>query len=75
MGNDEAALLQLWREKRGEVDPEDLSRQPSRSAWGVTEDLNRRWYEAKLVRSLRTSNGIHPAIGAAVDGRDPGWPD
>src|SRR6201993_1363982 len=25
MGNDEAALIQLWREKRGEVDPEDLS--------------------------------------------------
>src|SRR6516225_4478581 len=26
MGNDEAALLRLWREKRGEVEPEDLSR-------------------------------------------------
>jgi predicted phage-related endonuclease len=25
MGNDEAALLRLWREKRGEVAPEDLS--------------------------------------------------
>ena len=25
MGDDEAALLRLWREKRGEVDPEDLS--------------------------------------------------
>ena len=25
MGNDEAALLRLWREKRGEVEPEDLS--------------------------------------------------
>ena len=25
MGNDEAALIQLWREKWGEVEPEDLS--------------------------------------------------
>lgn len=25
MGNDEAALVRLWREKRGEADPEDLS--------------------------------------------------
>jgi hypothetical protein len=25
MGNDETALLRLWREKRGEVEPEDLS--------------------------------------------------
>ena len=25
MGNDEAALVRLWREKRGEIEPEDLS--------------------------------------------------
>jgi predicted phage-related endonuclease len=25
MGNDEAALIQLWHEKRGEAEPEDLS--------------------------------------------------
>ena len=25
MGNDEAALVRLWREKRGEIGPEDLS--------------------------------------------------
>jgi hypothetical protein len=25
MGGDEAALVQLWREKRGEAEPEDLS--------------------------------------------------
>ena len=25
MGDDEGALLRLWREKRGEVEPEDLS--------------------------------------------------
>ena len=32
MGDDEAALLRLWREKRGEVEPEDLSGQPDRPA-------------------------------------------
>jgi predicted phage-related endonuclease len=25
MGEDETALLRLWREKRGEIEPEDLS--------------------------------------------------
>ena len=25
MGGDEAALLQLWKEKRGEAEPEDLA--------------------------------------------------
>jgi len=25
MGDDESALVRLWREKRGEVEPEDLS--------------------------------------------------
>ena len=28
MGDDKAALLQLWREKRGQADPEDLSGDP-----------------------------------------------
>ena len=26
MGHDEGALMRLWREKRGEIEPEDLSR-------------------------------------------------
>ena len=25
MGDDEAALIRLWQEKRGELEPEDLS--------------------------------------------------
>ena len=25
VGDDEAALVRLWREKRGEIEPEDLS--------------------------------------------------
>jgi hypothetical protein len=46
MGNDEEALVRLWREKRGEVEPKDLSGNLIVQLGAVTEDLNRRWYEA-----------------------------
>jgi predicted phage-related endonuclease len=42
MGNDEPALLRLWREKRGEVEPEDLSGNLVVQLGVATEDLNRR---------------------------------
>src|SRR5215475_3979162 len=45
MGTDEAALIQLWREKRGEIEPEDLSGNLIVQLGAVTEDLNRSWYE------------------------------
>jgi predicted phage-related endonuclease len=45
MGNDEPALLRLWREKRGEAEPEDLSGNLIVQLGVVTEELNRRWYE------------------------------
>src|SRR5450631_3571411 len=43
MGKDEKALLRLWREKRGEEVPLDLS--GVLMVGLVTENLNRRWYE------------------------------
>jgi len=46
MGDDEDALLRLWREKRGEVEPEDLSGNLLVQLGVATEELNRRWYEA-----------------------------
>ena len=46
VGDDEAALLRLWREKRGEIEPEDLSGNLVVQLGLVTEELNRRWYEA-----------------------------
>ena len=74
MGNDEPALLRLWREKRGETEPEDLSGNLIVQLGLATEDLNRRWYEANtgqvitdVQRRLR-----HPIIrwmGATLDGR------
>src|ERR1700682_3443520 len=45
MGSDESALIRLWREKRGEVEPEDLSDNLIVQLGSVTEDLNRHWFE------------------------------
>ena len=74
MGNDEAALVRLWLEKRGEVEPQDLSGNLIVQLGAVTEELNRRWYQANtgqvitdVQRSVR-----HPTIrwmAATLDGR------
>jgi hypothetical protein len=45
MGQDEAALLRPWQEKRCEVEPEDLSGNLVVQLGATTEDLNWRWYE------------------------------
>jgi predicted phage-related endonuclease len=74
MGNDEAALLRLWREKRGEVEPEDLSGNLVVQLGVATEDLNRRWYESNTGHVLAD---IHRQIrhlalrwmAATLDGR------
>jgi predicted phage-related endonuclease len=44
MGSDEAALVRLWREKRGEAEPEDLSGNLIVQLGAATEELNRNWY-------------------------------
>jgi predicted phage-related endonuclease len=46
VGDDEAALVRLWQEKRGYLEPEDLSANLIVQLGLVTEDLNRHWYEA-----------------------------
>ena len=55
MGQDEAALLRLWLEKRGELELEDLSGNLVVQLGVATEELNRRWYQAKTARSSPTS--------------------
>jgi len=45
MGGDEAALIRLWKEKRGEVEPEDISDNLIVQLGVATEALNRTWYE------------------------------
>ena len=42
MGSDEAALVRLWREKRGHAEPEDLSGNLIVQLGVATEALNRR---------------------------------
>jgi predicted phage-related endonuclease len=53
MGNDEAALVRLWREKRGEAEPEDLSGNLIVQLGRATEELNRSWYERNTGRQVR----------------------
>src|SRR6516164_9392860 len=53
MGTDEAALVRLWREKRGEAEPEDLSGNLIVQLGSATEDLNRCWYERNTGRRVR----------------------
>jgi predicted phage-related endonuclease len=74
MGNDEAALLRLWREKRGEVEPEDLSGNLIVQLGLATEELNRRWYEANTGQVITDvqRQARHPALrwmAATLDGR------
>jgi predicted phage-related endonuclease len=45
MGTEESALLRLWQEKRGEVEPQDLSGNLLVQLGLATEALNRRWYQ------------------------------
>jgi ERF superfamily/YqaJ-like viral recombinase domain len=52
MGKDEAALIRLWQEKRGEMEPEDLSRNLLVQLGLATEELNRHWYEANTGRVI-----------------------
>jgi predicted phage-related endonuclease len=57
MGDDETALLRLWREKRGEAEPEDLSASLIVQLGLVTEE-NGFGSSAIQARSLRRSSGV-----------------
>ena len=74
MGDDEAALLRLWQEKRGEVKPEDLSGNLLVQLGAVTEELNRLWYQANTGEVITDVQRQvkHPALAwmaATLDGR------
>ena len=73
MGDDEAALLRLWREKRGEAEPEDLSGNLIVQLGSVTEELNRHWYERNTGQVIRDVQRrvFHPVkrwMAATLDG-------
>jgi predicted phage-related endonuclease len=78
MGDDEAALVRLWREKRGELEPENLTDNLIVQLGSVTEDLNRRWYQRNTGYAITDVQRHlqHPVIkwmAATLDGLvDPG---
>jgi predicted phage-related endonuclease len=73
MGDDEAALLRLWREKRSETEPEDLRGNLIVQLGSVTEALNRHWYErntGQVVTAVQR-RVFHPVkrwMAATLDG-------
>jgi predicted phage-related endonuclease len=74
MGHDEVALVRLWREKRGEVEREDLSGNLVVQLGLATEELNRRWYEVNTGQAITDVQRQirHPTLrwmGATLDGR------
>jgi predicted phage-related endonuclease len=73
MGSDEAALIRLWREKRGEAEPEDLSGNLAVQLGTATEALNRDWYERTTGRRVgnvqrRINHSAISWMAATLDG-------
>jgi len=73
MGSDESSLIRLWREKRGEAEPEDLSANLIVQLGTVTEDLNRRWYElnsGEVIKDVqkRAQHQVIRWMAATLDG-------
>jgi predicted phage-related endonuclease len=73
MGTDEAAVVRLWKEKRGETEPPDYSGNLLVQLGLATEALNRRWYEGTTGQVIRDVQSWirHPVIrwmAATLDG-------
>jgi predicted phage-related endonuclease len=73
MGDDEAALNRLWREKRDEADPPDYSDNLVVQLGLATEPLNRRWFEKTTGHAIKDVQSWirHPVIRwmtATLDG-------
>jgi hypothetical protein len=73
MGDDEAHLVRLWLEKRGEAEPENLSDNLIVQLGSATEDLNRRWYERNTGHAIknvqrRIQHPVHKWMAATLDG-------
>jgi predicted phage-related endonuclease len=74
MGSDEKSLLRLWREKRGEIEPEDLSGNLIVQLGLATEDLNRTWFTRNTGHTIecvqhRVRHPVLHWMGATLDGR------
>src|SRR5262245_52438240 len=74
MGDDAPALLRLWREKRGEVEPVDLSSNLVVQLGATTEPLNRHWYEMNTGQKItevqrQFFHPVHRWMAATLDGK------
>jgi len=74
IGKDEAALVRLWKEKRGEIEPDDLSGDLLVQLGNVTEHLNRHWYEKNTSYVItdvqrQVFHNVHRWMAATLDGR------
>ncbi|MCK1707660.1 YqaJ viral recombinase family protein [Bradyrhizobium sp. 143] len=73
MGNDQDDLTRLWREKRGEVAPQDFAHNLIVQLGSVTEDLNRTWYQRASGMTIadiqkRVRHPVHRWMAATLDG-------
>jgi len=73
MGENEAALIRLWQEKRGEVEGADLSGDLVVQLGVATEGLNRGWYERNTGRSVTdvqrwVQHPVRRYLAATLDG-------
>src|SRR5208283_932801 len=73
MSPDEAALIRLWKEKRGEVEPEDFSDNLVVQLGVATEELNRTWYERNTGRRITdvqrwVQHPVSRFLAATLDG-------
>src|ERR1700738_1716257 len=73
MGDDETALIRLWQEKRGEVEPQDYSDNLIVQLGLATEALNRCWYERTTGRVIPdVQRGTRPPAALTPHTKSPG---
>ena len=73
MSPDETALIRLWKEKRGEAEPEDLTSNLVVQLGLATESLNQTWYERNTGRTVTdvqrwVQHPVHRYQAATLDG-------
>jgi len=73
MGDDQEDLIRLWREKRGEIVPQDFAQNLIVQLGTVTEGLNRTWYQRCTGQAVtdiqkRVRHPVHTWMAATLDG-------
>ena len=73
MGDDQEDLIRLWREKRGEIVPQDFAQNLIVQLGTVTESLNQTWYQRCTGQAVtdiqkRVRHPVHTWMAATLDG-------